>query len=93
MQSGRHLMTAGILAVPVSAKSFMSSDRRSCASSVLVMSATSRPSRPGPDVVLSPGPPLTDPFVSVVEGGDASLATDAGGREDNLVTLPAPGAI
>lgn len=85
-------MTAGILAVPVSAKSFMSSDRRSCASSVLVMSATSRTSRPKPGAVVSTGPPLTDPFASVVEGGDA-LATDAGGREDNLVTLPAPGAI
>ena len=85
-------MTAGILAVPVSAKSFMSSDRRSCASSVLVISATSRPSRPGPEFAFSTGPPLTDPFVSGV-GGDASLTTDAGGREDNLVTLPAPGAI
>lgn len=72
----------------------MSSDRRSWASSVLVMSSTSRTPRPEPDgAVLPSWPPLTDPSVSVVEGGDASLATDAAGREDNLVTLPAPGAI
>lgn len=79
--------------MPVSAKSFMSSDRRSCASSVLVMSATSRTSRPELDADVSTRSPLTDPFVFVVEGGDASLATDTGGREDNLVILPAPGAI
>lgn len=88
-----HLITAGILAVPVSAKSFMSSDRRSCASSVLVISDTSRTSRPGPAVSAGP-PPLADPFIlAAEEGGDASLETDAGGREDSLVTLPAPGAI
>lgn len=83
--SSRHLMTAGILAVPVSAKSFISSDRRSCASSDLVMSATSRTE----PAVASVRSSLTDPFA--VEGG-SSRTIDDGGSADNLVIFPVPGA-
>ena len=60
-----YLITPGILAVPVSAKSLISSDRRSCANSLLLMSAKDRPLPEVESPVLAGASPFMDPFVEV----------------------------
>lgn len=89
-----HLSTAGIFAVPVSAKSFINSDRRCCTSSRLVISPVPPPASAA-DPVTAEAPPVTPPLTLLVLAGEPrawSIVIGSGGGADNFVTFPFPGA-